>query len=235
MKKKIRYIEEIYTDEYRTLYQSILIDVDLDKESNGLHSKIVRETINPNLTILLKRRYLNNNYEECNCIYENDDKTIMTTASMYLPKKDKNLNYYDSILYYKPDFIGIGVNRLVKYKNAINALKSDYADEWCYSRNIKDAVYHEVGHIFSKIFKLISNPKMLELLEGNLKNNKTLSTYSKINYEELIAECFSKYSYNPSYSELVYIIGRIIENYYLKFEDTELFDISNKKLIKNNL
>ena len=44
-----------------------------------------------------------------------------------------------------------------------------------------------------------------------------------------------KYSYNPSYSELVYIIGRIIENYYLKFEDTELFDISNKKLIKNNL
>ena len=76
---------------------------------------------------------------------------------------------------------------------------------------------------------------MLELLEGNLKNNKTLSTYSKINYEELHAECFSKYSYNPSYSELVYIIGRIIENYYLKFEDTELFDISNKKLIKNNL
>ena len=127
--------------------------------------------------------YLNNNYEECTCSYGNDDKTIMTTASMYLPKKDKNLNYYDSILYYKPDFIGIGVNRLVKYKNAINALKSDYANEWCYSRNIKDTVYHEIGHIFSKIFKLTSNSKMLEFLEGNLKNNKTLSTYSKINYE----------------------------------------------------
>lgn len=217
------------------------LDRKLGKEIYNSLKEIITKYPRLNNTICLVSdidylvNYLNNNYEECNCIYENDDKTIMTTASMYLPKKDKNLNYYDSILYYKPDFIGIGVNRLVKYKNAINTLKSDYANEWCYSRNIKDTVYHEIGHIFSKIFKLTSNPKMLELLEGNLKNNKTLSTYSKINYEELIAECFSKYSYNPSYSELVYIIGRIIENYYLKFEDTELFDISNKKLIKNNL
>lgn len=62
MKKKIRYIEEIYTDKYRTLYQAILIDVDLDKKSNGLHSKNVRAMINPNLTIL-KRRYLTDNYK----------------------------------------------------------------------------------------------------------------------------------------------------------------------------
>ena len=62
MKNKIRYIEEIYTDKYRTLYQSILIDVYLDKESNGLYSKSVREMINPNLTIL-KRRYLTDTYK----------------------------------------------------------------------------------------------------------------------------------------------------------------------------
>ena len=62
MKKKIRYIEEIYTDKYRTLYQAILIDVDLDKKSNGLHSKNVRAMINPNLTIL-KRRYLTDSYK----------------------------------------------------------------------------------------------------------------------------------------------------------------------------
>lgn len=63
MKKKIRYIEEIYTDKYRTLYQAILINVDLDKESNGLHSKNVRRLVNPNLTTLLKRRYLTDNYK----------------------------------------------------------------------------------------------------------------------------------------------------------------------------
>ena len=62
MKKKIKYIEEIYTDKYMTLYQAILIDVDLDKKSNGLYSKNVRATINPNLTIL-KRRYLTDNYK----------------------------------------------------------------------------------------------------------------------------------------------------------------------------
>lgn len=39
MKKKIRYIEEIYTDKYRSLYQAILIDVDYDKKSNGMLSK----------------------------------------------------------------------------------------------------------------------------------------------------------------------------------------------------
>ena len=62
MKNKIKYIEEIYTDKYRTLYQAILIDVYLDKESNGLYSKSVREMINPNLTIL-KRRYLTDSYK----------------------------------------------------------------------------------------------------------------------------------------------------------------------------
>ena len=62
MKNKIKYIEEIYTDKYRTLYQAILIDVYLDKESNGLYSKNVRAMINPNLTIL-KRRYLTDTYK----------------------------------------------------------------------------------------------------------------------------------------------------------------------------
>ena len=63
MKKKIRYIEEIYTDEYKTLYQAIQIDIDYDKKSNGLLSKSVRAMINPNLTILLKRRYLTDTYK----------------------------------------------------------------------------------------------------------------------------------------------------------------------------
>ena len=63
MKKKVRYIEEIYTDKFRTLFQAILIDVDLDKESNGRHSKEIRASVNPNLTILLKRGYLTDNYK----------------------------------------------------------------------------------------------------------------------------------------------------------------------------
>lgn len=63
MKKKIRYIHEIYTDKYRTLYQAIEIDVDIDKKSNGLHSKNIRAMVNLNLTILLRRDYLTCDYE----------------------------------------------------------------------------------------------------------------------------------------------------------------------------
>lgn len=63
MKKKIRYIEEIYTDKYRSLYQAILINTWLDGKSNGRHSKELRASVNPNLTILLKRRYLTEAYE----------------------------------------------------------------------------------------------------------------------------------------------------------------------------
>ena len=64
MKKKVSYIEEIYTDKYKTLYQAILIDTWLDEKSNGRHSKEQRASVNPNLTILLKRRYLTDVYEE---------------------------------------------------------------------------------------------------------------------------------------------------------------------------
>ena len=63
MKKKIRYIHEIYTDEFRTRFQAIEIDIDYDKKSKGLHSKSVRAMVNPNLSILLKRRYLTDIYE----------------------------------------------------------------------------------------------------------------------------------------------------------------------------
>ena len=63
MKKKIRYIEETYTDKYKFLYQVIQIDVDYDRKSKGLYSKSVRAMVNPNLTILLKRRYLTDIYE----------------------------------------------------------------------------------------------------------------------------------------------------------------------------
>ncbi len=63
MEKKIRYIEEIYTDKYRTLYQAILIDIDYDKKTNGRHSKALRTSVNSNLTILLRRRYLTDVYE----------------------------------------------------------------------------------------------------------------------------------------------------------------------------
>lgn len=63
MKKKVRYIEEIYTNKYKTLYQAILIDTWLDEKSRGRHSMELRTSIIPDLTVLLERRYLTNVFE----------------------------------------------------------------------------------------------------------------------------------------------------------------------------
>ena len=57
---EIYYIKEIYVDDYNTLQQSILINVSLDKESKGEHSKTLRSYINPNLH-LSKIEYLDIN------------------------------------------------------------------------------------------------------------------------------------------------------------------------------
>lgn len=62
--KKIQFIEEIYTDEYSTLQQAILWNVDLDKQSNGMESSLMKSSVNPNLTTLLERRYLDKKIEE---------------------------------------------------------------------------------------------------------------------------------------------------------------------------
>ena len=59
--KKVQFIEEIYTDKYRTLQQAIFWDIDLDKQSNGMESSFMKNSVNPNLTTLLERRYLDKN------------------------------------------------------------------------------------------------------------------------------------------------------------------------------
>ena len=63
MKNKVKYIQEIYTDEYHTLMQAIIWDVNLDKASNGKERRYAKASINPNLTILLRRRYLDETAE----------------------------------------------------------------------------------------------------------------------------------------------------------------------------
>lgn len=74
MKKKIRYIHEVYTDEFRTLFQAIEIDIRLDKESEGRHSKNLRRLVNPNLQILLRKDYLTDDYELVKKEIIGDDK-----------------------------------------------------------------------------------------------------------------------------------------------------------------
>lgn len=61
--KEARYLKETYIDQYHTLTQSILIDLVIDKESNGNHSRSLRLTVNPNL-YLYKTEYLDINMKK---------------------------------------------------------------------------------------------------------------------------------------------------------------------------
>ena len=70
------------------------------------------------------------------------------------------------------------------------------------------------------------------ILDENIRTNKDISVYSKNNPEEMIAEAFSKYSYDPRYSDFVYKIGSCIDELYKMYEDSEIFNISEQVLIK---
>lgn len=60
--KEARYCKETYIDDYDSLTQSILIDLVMDEQSYGNHSRVLRSTVNPNLH-LSKIEYLDINME----------------------------------------------------------------------------------------------------------------------------------------------------------------------------
>lgn len=55
--KEAKWLVEKYTDKYRSLYQAIMIDLHMEKKTNGQSSRFERSKINPNLTILLCEEY----------------------------------------------------------------------------------------------------------------------------------------------------------------------------------
>ena len=59
--QKAIYIIEKSCDKHKTLCQAIEINLYLDEQSNGLHSKYLKSTINPNLSILYERLWLDEN------------------------------------------------------------------------------------------------------------------------------------------------------------------------------
>lgn len=61
--KKAKWLIEKYTDEYHSLYQSIMIDLDANVQSNGKEIIFARSHINPNLTILCEVMYEDKNHK----------------------------------------------------------------------------------------------------------------------------------------------------------------------------
>ena len=60
---KPKYLIEKYRDEYNTLHQSIMIDLDINEQSNGRELIFARAKINPNLTILYETFHEDKNHK----------------------------------------------------------------------------------------------------------------------------------------------------------------------------
>lgn len=164
-----------------------------------------------------------------------DDATLFTTTAQWNSTSINMINVYsvyDFLLRTRPDFIGIGVNKRRNYEEVTAKMQKGYNLGYTYSRNIRDVIYHEIGHVFSILFKMSNITMVKNMLDENIRTNKDISVYSKNNPEEMIAEAFSKYSYDPKYNNLVYLVGSIIEEFYYEFENTDLFDINRRVYFK---
>ena len=164
-----------------------------------------------------------------------DDTTLFTTTAQWNSTSINMINdysVYDFLLKTRPDFIAIGVNKRRNYEEVTAKMQKGYNLGYTYSRNIRDVIYHEIGHVFSILFKMSNITMVKNILNENIRTNKDISVYSKINPEEMIAEAFSKYSYDPRYSDFVYKIGSCIDELYKMYEDSEIFNISEQVLIK---
>jgi len=61
--KNARYLIECYRDEYNTLHQTIMIDLIINKQSNGEELRFMRGKINPNLIILYETYHEDKNHK----------------------------------------------------------------------------------------------------------------------------------------------------------------------------
>lgn len=171
---------------------------------------------------------LNIDYSDAVIVDTNNLTTIkfLTTATVEKPKVEVN-NQIKSILLNKPVFIGIGINSYFNKRKATKWIKQGYEENWFCARNIEDAFNHEIGHIFSNLFRLLDNEVLLSRIELYQKQY-TLSEYSNTSLEEFVAECFCKYQYDSNYNKAVAFVGKTIDEYYNIFKNTNLFDIKGK-------
>lgn len=97
-----------------------------------------------------------------------------------------------------------------------------------YASNIEQLLYHEVGHMFSGLFKLIKKEDLFcRVFEYMCVPSEEFSSYSLSSFEEFIAEHFSKYLSNPTFNEPTEYIGYMVDKYYDIYSDTNVLCKSN--------
>ncbi len=202
--------------------------------SSPLYNKLVDKIKNTKLKEELSLRneyYQNVEYDEA-CL---DNLGIF--FSLYF--RDRINNKYLNYLF--NGYIAIGYSNLIKEYDldTINEVyKMDSLDGWSpkHCMDIKESIYHEIGHILFFILDLDKDYRFYRIMQ-KYSNDFTLikekiSEYAYVSYNkgifsEVVAEAFAEYIYCPNSNNLVYYIGKYIE-YKYNLEKDNIYNYNYK-------
>ena len=168
-------------------------------------------------------------------------KRIYKTTSFgtaYLCLDDDN-HYNDLNAFYyfnRLMFTGICINEKDSYEDLRAMLLNYRKNNTSYSINIETCIYHEVGHILSKMLCIEKNKFTLNVVKTFMENDQNYPKYAMSSVSEFIADCFAKYMIDPDYNIAVNTIGKMIDSFYNHFEITcnDLYsqDLYKEKVLK---
>lgn len=153
-----------------------------------------------------------------------DLNSLYKTASFcaaYLNVDDpRNYEKLNTLMYYnRLLFSGICINEKDSYEDLKYMLRQYKSKNTTYCTSIRQCIYHEVGHVLSRMLCIEKNgvtlAKINELMETGDYPRYTMSSVS-----EFVADCFAKYMVDQNFNEAVNTIGKSIDLFYHYFEKT---------------
>ena len=217
-------------------YNNIHID---DKK---LDAKVLKEYLNALDKVLEKYPKLINRIDFIGDFADSFKLTEVITKFEYNSKTKYSLwqktNYYMTSYAFtslmkdsdaeKIKYVLLCINEKLNYDKVYKLINNCLNKNLLYASNIEQLLYHEVGHMFSGLFKLIKNEDFFcRVFEYMRAPSEEFSSYSLSSFEEFIAEHFSKYLSNPTFNEPTEYIGNMIDKYYDIYSDTNVLCKSN--------
>ena len=128
----------------------------------------------------------------------------------------------------KVKYVLLCINEKLNYDKVYKLINNCLNKNLMYASNIEQLLYHEVGHMFSGLFKLIEKEDLFgRVFEYMCVPSEEFSSYSLSSFEEFIAEHFSMYLINPTFNEPTKFIGYMVDKYYDIYSDTNALSKTN--------
>lgn len=128
----------------------------------------------------------------------------------------------------KVKYVLLCINEKLNYERIYKLINNSFNHNLIYAQDIEGLLYHEVGHMFSGLFKLIKKEDLFgRVFEYMCVPSEKFSSYSLSSFEEFIAEHFSMYLINPIFNEPTEFIGYMVDKYYDIYSDTDVLSKSN--------